>query len=230
MNNEPVNYYEKMPKRFLTKTENPNYDLTKISLPCRLVMAAPTGTGKSLTYTDLIHKWCEGKGTFQKIFIICRSKDEPLLKFLESKSDRIIVSEGVETIPPLDQFTAEEGNKLVIFDDLVLEKNQKAIEEYFMKCRKKAISCIYCSQSFHAIPSFIRKNASHLVLMRLGGKRETNMVLNDYGLNCSKEQLLGMYHYCTKNKFHYTTLDLTCPPAERFRHNLLEVLDPKDFG
>ena len=63
MNNEPVNYYEKMPKRFLTKTENPNYDLTKISLPCRLVMAAPTGTGKSLTYTDLIHKWCEGKGT-----------------------------------------------------------------------------------------------------------------------------------------------------------------------
>jgi len=227
--NKPINYYDKIPKHFLTKTENPNHDLTKIQIPARMVVAAPSGCGKTSAYCDWIHKWCSGKGTFQKIYIIVRSSDEPLLKYLESKSNRIIVSEGIESIPPLSQFNASDGNTLVIFDDLVLEKQQKAISEYFMKARKKNVSCIYCSQSFHMTPSFIRKNATHLVIMRLGSKRETNMILNDYGLNCEKQQLINMYNYCTKDKFNYMTIDLTSSPEERFRHNLLEILDPNDF-
>ena len=97
----------------------------------------------------------------------------------------------------------------VIFDDLVLAKNQKPIENYFIKARKSNVNVVYISQSYHAIPIFIRKNSTHLVILKLGGIREVNRILAEHGLGVSKEQLLGMYEYATQNKFDVLILKPT---------------------
>ena len=73
-----------------------------------------------------------GKGTFSDITIIARNKDEPLYKYLTSKCDQIQVKEGIQNIPPLDKMDKKE-NHLVCFDDLVLAKDQSAIENYYIR-------------------------------------------------------------------------------------------------
>ena len=135
-------------------------------------------------------------------------------------------------MPNLEKdFNKSDGSQsIVIFDDLVLAKNQKPIENYFMKARKSNVNVVYISQSYHAIPIFIRKNSTHLVILKLGGMREVNRILAEHGLGVSKEQLIGMYEYATQNKFDVLIVANEEPKEMKFRKNLLEILSPSDFG
>ena len=61
------------------------------------------------------------------------------------------LSQDVENVKDIDQ-----GFKtLVVFDDLVCNKNQTIIEGYFFKGRHFNINCIYLSQSWNKIPKTI---------------------------------------------------------------------------
>ena len=98
-----------------------------------------------------------------------------------------------------------------------------------MKARKSNVNCVYISQSYHAIPIFIRKNSSHLVILKLGGVLEVNRILSEYGLGVTKEQLLGMYEYATENKFDCLIISNEEARESKFRKNFLEILDPNNF-
>ena len=56
------------------------------------------------------------------------------------------------------------GQKTVIFDDFVTEKNQKPLIDYFIQGRHKNCSVIYLSQSFYGRPKNIRLNCSHFCI------------------------------------------------------------------
>jgi hypothetical protein len=73
------------------------------------------------------------------------------------KSDQIQIKEGMENIPPLDKMDKDVSH-LVCFDDLVLAKNQSAIENYYIRARKLNCSVVYLSQSYFRIPKIIRNN------------------------------------------------------------------------
>ena len=79
------------------------------------------------------------------------------------------------------------------------------------------------------IPKIIRNNCSYMILLKLSGHREVNMILKDFGLGVSKEQLLQMYQYSTNEKFSPLILDLEQEPDNRFRKGFQEILDPKIF-
>lgn len=40
-----INFYEVMPKQFLTEVENPNYHLHNLKIPFRMAIVAPSGSG-----------------------------------------------------------------------------------------------------------------------------------------------------------------------------------------
>ena len=42
-----VNMYEKIPKEYLDKVDNPNFHLHQLKLPFRMVIVAPSGSGKT---------------------------------------------------------------------------------------------------------------------------------------------------------------------------------------
>ena len=226
-----INFYEKLPKKLLKKAYNPNEHLHHFQLPFRGIISAPSGSGKTNVLLNLLHLFSQGDGTFADITIITRNKDEPLYNYLAEKSKgRIAITEGLNSIPKLDDMDKDE-NHLVCFDDLVLAKDQSKIVEYYIRARKLNCSVLYLSQSYFDIPPIIRKNCSYIIFMKIGGLRQVNTILRDFALGCSKEQLTGMYEYSTDEKMMPFIIDNeTSNMQKKFRKGFNEYLDPNDFG
>jgi len=225
-----INMYEKIPKHLLDNVENPNYDLHKLKLPFRMCIVAPSGSGKTNFLLNLIHMFCCGnKGTFQTIHIITRNEDEPLYKWLKGINDSIIIKEGLTNTPKLDDFD-KSVNHLLVWDDLVLSKDLTSVEQYYIRARKLNVSVIFISQSYFKIPKIIRNNCSYMVLLKLSGNREVNLILSEFGLGVTKEQLLNLYKYATQEKFSPLLIDLENDPDKRFRKGLNEILNISSYN
>ena len=224
-----INLYEKMPKEFLDNADNPNFHLHKLKIPFRMCIVAPSGSGKTNFLINLLKLFCAGdKGTFITIHIITRNKDEPLYRWISSVCDQIIITEGLSTTPALDKFDKKK-NHLVVFDDLVLSKDLSTVENYYIRARKLNCSVIFISQSYFRIPKIIRNNCSYMVLLKLSGNREVNLILSEFGLGVSKEELTEIYKYATAEKFSPLLIDLEAEPDSRFRKSLLEIIDINKF-
>jgi hypothetical protein len=174
---EPANYYKIMPKKFIGKYHNPAYEKHKIKIPFRMLIVGGSGTMKTNTLLDIIHNMPR---TFNSIVICCKSRHEPLYEYLESKAPVDFYDDGV--IPPLDDM-ADMGQVLIVFDDLVLEKDQSDIMDYFIRGRKvgNGVSCIYITQSYFNTPKLIRINCNYLVIKKLSSKRDLNLILSETG-------------------------------------------------
>ena len=68
-----------------------------------------------------------------------------------------------------------------------------------------------------------------MVLLRLSGSRETSLTLSEFGLGLSREQLLEVHKYATKEKFSALVTDLE-NADKRLRKGLLETLDADHFS
>ena len=220
---EIVNMYEKMPKRFLDQVENPNFHLHNLKLPFRMCIVAPSGSGKTNFLVNLLALFCDGNGTFADMTIITRNKDEPLYRWLVDKCDQIRIVEGLHNTPKLDQMDKKD-NHLVVWDDLVLSKDLSMVENYYIRARKLNCSVIFISQSYFKIPKIIRNNCSYMILLKLSGQREVNIILSEFGLGVTKEQLMELYEYATKEKFSPLIIDMEADKEQRFRRGLKEII------
>lgn len=221
------NFYKKPElKKFLSSQDNPNVHLHGLDkLPFRMVVVAPSGSGKTNFIMNLLQKFSSACGTFNTITVITRNKDEPLYNYLEEKTKKQVkILEGVQNIPKLDSFNKDDQH-IVIFDDLVLEKDQTKMNEFYIRGRKRGISMVYLSQSFFKIPKVIRTNCNYFVILKLSGKRDLNLIMSEFELGITKKDLLRMYEYATKEKFSVLLIDVEAPKEERFRKNFLEYLD-----
>ena len=219
-----VNMYEKIPKEFLDKVENPNFPLHQLKLPFRMCIVAPSGSGKTNFLINLLRLFsCGSKGTFSTITIITKNADEPLYKWVQSVCDQIIVKEGLSNTPQLDKFDKDK-NHLLVFDDLVLSKDLSMVESVYIRGRKLGVSVIFISQSYYRIPKIIRNNCSYMVLLKLSGNREVNMILSEFGLGVTKEELIDIYEYATKERFSPLIIDMEESPDKRFRRGFLDIL------
>jgi hypothetical protein len=190
-----------------------------------MIVCSPSGSGKTNFIMNLLHKFSSGKGTFNTITVITRDKSEPLYEYLEDKTKKQVkIFEGIDNIPPLSSFNKDDQH-LVIFDDLVLDKNQTKISEFYIRGRKKGISMCYLSQSFYKIPKVIRTNCNYFVILKLSGKRDLNLILSEFELGVTKDDLIRMYEYATKDKFNMLLIDVEAPKEFRFRRNFLDFLD-----
>jgi hypothetical protein len=220
-----VNMYDKMPKEFLDKVDNPNFHLHQLKLPFRMCIVAPSGSGKTNFLVNLLRVFsCGDKGTFSSIDIITRNADEPLYKWITSKCDQITVKEGLSNTPQLDKFDKEK-NHLVVWDDLVLSKDLSMVENYYIRARKLNCSVIFISQSYFKIPKIIRNNCSYMVLLKLSGNREVNIILSEFGLGITKEELIALYEFATAEKFSPLLIDMEESADKRFRKGLIEIID-----
>lgn len=68
-----------------------------------------------------------------------------------------------------------------------------------------------------------------MILLKLSGNREVNMILSEFGLGVTKEQLLNMYEFATAEKFSPLIIDLEADPNNRFRKGFTELLDKDIF-
>ena len=136
-------YKEPALKKYLSKSDNPNIHLHGINrLPFRMVVNAPSGSGKSNMIVNLIELFSKGEGTFSSIEIFCRCRDEPLYQFLSDKTKNAIkINEDLTELKDINTYDKTE-NHLIVFDDLVLTKDQSKICEFFLRGRKHGVSLI----------------------------------------------------------------------------------------
>jgi hypothetical protein len=224
------NWYEKIDKKYLdTQHPNPNLALHNFKIPFRGCVVAPSGSGKTNFVCNLIHLFCKGKGTFNEIYIICKDASEPLYRYLSGKSQAIQVKEGLHELPDLDKMDKDQSS-LVIIDDMVLEKNQKQVCEYYIRCRKKSVSIMYLSQSYFMIPKIIRNNCSYLIILKMSGDREINIIMKEAGLGLTKEQLMNIYEFATDTKFSPLIIDIeSTDKTRKFRKGFTNYLNPADY-
>jgi hypothetical protein len=220
---EIVDWYKKLPSKYLLKQHNPNFEIHGIKVPFRMLIIGGSGAGKTQTFLNILHNF---GNTFQNIFIITKNKDEPLYNYLEDKlgKDGLSVKEGISNAPNLDDLDKQEQT-LIVMDDLVLEKNQRQLEEYFIRARKQNASLIYISQSYYAVPRMIRQNLTYLVIKRLNTLGDLFRIMREYSLGVDKDQLKKIYDASTDTKQNFLLVDLEEEPLSRFRKNFNEVYD-----
>ena len=225
---ELIDWYKEIPKKYLTKTHNPNFKIHGIQVPFRMLIIGGSGAGKTQTFLNILHNF---SGTFQNIYLITKNKDEPLYNYLADKlKDKgFEIFEGISKAPDLDTLNKKEQT-LVCFDDLVLEKNQSAIEEYYIRARKLNCSVIYLSQSYYAVPLNIRRNLTYLVIKRLQSLKDLYSILREYALGVDKKVLKKMYEDSTQTKQDFLLVDMEAEAEDRFRKNFNNIYDinPED--
>lgn len=219
-------YKRKDMAKYLSSADNPNVHLHHLDkLPFRMVVCAPSGSGKSNFVLSLIEKYSKGKGTFNSIHLICRSKCEPLYEYLEDKTNKMVkIEEGIANIPDINSFD-KDLQHMVIFDDLVMEKDQSKLSEFYIRGRKKGISIVYLSQSFFKVPKTIRSNCNYFVILKLSGKRDLNLIMSEFELGIDKKELLNIYEHATKEKFNCLLIDVEADKQHKFRKNFDEFYD-----
>lgn len=225
---EVRNIYLEMDKDLIMKAPNPNFDIHNFEIPFYAVVVAPSGSGKTNFIYNLIERFSEGEGTFQSINIVTRNKDEALYHWLQRSCPGIQIDEGMHNLPDLDEFD-KNFNHLVIVDDLVLDKNQRTICDFYIRARKLNVSVMYLSQKYFEIPIMIRANCRYLILMKIRGLRDVSLKLKEVSVGVSKEELMQIYKLCTKNKLQPMIIDMdSSNPNKTFRKGFLEYIHVED--
>lgn len=208
-----INFYTKIKQE---KRLNPNFSKHKIHVPMRMLVCTASGGGKTNLIMNLLVLL---NNTLHKI-IICTKAEEPLYTLLleKLKKDNVEIYYNGQ-VPDFEKMNNNE-NGLIIFDDLVLDKNKK-IGELFIRGRKLGYSSIFISQSFYQTDKIIRQNCNYIILGRGLQNRDLNMILSEFALNISKDELLQLYNECTREHMNFLFLDLQ---ERNIRHNFLDIL------
>ena len=101
----------------------------------------------------------------------------------------------------------KEKQVLMVFDDVVnySDKEQNLIKDYYIRGRNinRGVSICYLSQSFFKIPKIIRLQCNYLILLKLGSKRDLNLILADYGLGVERDELMAIYKDASQIPFNF---------------------------
>ena len=164
--------------------------------------------------------------TFGHITIVTK-QNEPLYEFLEKKlkGKNITIHYDLDKLPEPRDFPNKELQNLLIFDDQVVTKNQSKIINYFIYGRKvgAGITIFYLTQSYYSVPKTIRSQLSYIFLIKIGQKRDLNLILSDSGELVEKEELKRLYDDATKEKFNFLKINLnTTDMNKKFSKNFNE--------
>jgi hypothetical protein len=194
------NFYDLVPKN--KNIRNPGYKIHGLELPCYMAIIGGSGSGKT---NVLLQFLTASSGTFSKIAICVKNSDEPLYNLLKKQDESIEFYENGE-IPDIKEFETHKSS-LIVFDDLVLEKDQSQISQYFIRGRKFGITCIYISQSYYKIPKLIRINCRYIILKRLSSAKDLKLIISEYNLNYDLDQVLDLYNQATEEFTNFLLID-----------------------
>jgi hypothetical protein len=220
--NEMFNFYtHKKVKELLTQYENPHFDDHQISIPFRMGIVSASGGGKTVFALNLISKM---QNTWGHIYVVYKAS-EPLYEFMSKQigEKNITFFTNIAKFPTLNEIPRDK-QVLCIFDDCVTlpEKAQEIIKEISVRGRKhgKGVSLLYLTQSFYKVPRLIRLQFNYLILLKLGSRRDMEMILNECSLGIEKDELLKLYKDATKEKFNFLKINLdSSNENEKFSHN-----------
>jgi hypothetical protein len=225
------NFYTLIKKNY--DIPNPNYDLHKIELPARILIAGPSGSMKTSALLNLFVLF--GDDTFNKLILCVKSADEPLYNHVIDKlpEELVTVYENGD-VPPRDAELKEVVGKkkkkvpfmkFIVFDDLLYE-NQSEIKNYYIYGRKSFYTMCYISQAYHKTPVDIRKNCQYFILAKGLLNRDLNLILSEFSFGYDKDYVIDKYKEITKEAGHIMLFDTI---KQEIRIDFINVL-PKQVN
>lgn len=187
--------------------------------PFRMIMNGNSGSGKTNVLLNLLFNgdYCLN---FHKIYLYAKDLTEDKYEWMikkiedmrESVNDGDIFEYGskIEDVVKCDDLDRDKMN-LLIFDDMVTEKNQKVIEDLFIRSRKRNASIIYLSQVYHKIPSTMRKNMNYVAFFRPTTNRETTTLGVDYCTDIDGPEFKRIVNKATEKPFTFLLIDMITP-------------------
>jgi len=145
----------------------------------------------------------------QKLNVSPSALIEEMAKNLNRKSD--IDCEFYETSHdvPDPRNLSHDYNNLIIFDDLMLERQNKC-ETYYIRGRHSNVDCFYLCQNYFILPrQTIRENANFIVLFKQDLKN-INHIYNDHvSGDMSKDEFRNLCKEAWKKPHGFVVIDLT---------------------
>lgn len=176
----------------------------------RCIIAGPSNCGKTNLLINLIIS--EHGLKFENIYIYSKTLWQPKYKYL---SELFQPLHGIEynEFASADELIEPESikpNSIVIFDDVICEKNQYIIQKYYSLGRHKGVDSFYLTTTYARVGKhLIRDNCNFLVLFR---QDELNLrhIYNDMGVGCHMrfEQFQQFCYECWADKFGFAVIDL----------------------
>ena len=116
--------------------------------------------------------------------------------------------ESAEDVPDPHDLSSENKN-LMIFDDLLLEKQNKC-EAYYIRGRHSNVDCFYLSQNYFKLPrQTIRENANFICLFQQDLKN-INHIYNDHvSQDMTKEEFGKLCKSAWEKPHGFVVIDLT---------------------
>jgi len=239
------NYYDELIDDDL-KLHYRNDNPITVQHPGRCILIGKSGAGKSNLLLNLLLTK-ETKITYNRVYMIVKDLTEDKTRYLQKCFSDIqakilkktgenieifTLSDKMEDIPNLDDSLDKGLQNLLIFDDLIVEKKQTRIEEYYTRSRKKNCTCIYLTQSYFRVPKLIRDNSDYLFLFSIPNRRElTNLYVTLGDSFDSQRTFNQVVRESTKQKNFMMIDGRTNIPEMRFRKGFDEgwvISDPSD--
>lgn len=196
-----------------------NQSQLRIELPFRALIIGKSGSMKSnlmFNLIELINSWTT-------IYIFAKNLEQPLYKTFipafEQAGGTIIASTDLIDLPAIEDIDNPE-RVLVIFDDLLAERNLTRVSDYFLRSRSLGISLIFVSQKAQgpgSTPMMIRSNCDYVFLKQFTALNSVKRFLSEYDL---PEDALQKYKRATQKPEDFLLID-TISSDDRFklRHN-----------
>lgn len=185
----------------------------------RMMIIGGSGCGKTTLLTNLLMKYIH----FDKLYVYAKTIGDPRDKYIlienfikdceakvEDKSAvSINIGEFSNDLSDLVQIDDLDQNKqnLIVFDDVVLEKDQGLIKEHMIRGRKKNCSYVYLTQSYYQVPKLIRLQMSHFIIFNIDNKRELQEIAKVHATRLDHHKFLKLYQECVNEEYNFMYID-----------------------
>lgn len=183
-------------------------DLLPNSIRC--IIAGPSNCGKTNLLVSLIES--ENGLKFENIYIYSKTLEQEKYNYLK-RVFSTINGIGFHTFSTSDEViapTEAKKNSLIIFDDVICERNQENIKSYYCLGRHRGLDCFYLTQTYTRVSKhLIRDNCNFLIVFR---QDDLNLkhIFNDMCVACdmSFEKFRKFCLECWREKFGFVVIDL----------------------
>ena len=176
---------------------------------------------------EVIIRLFENQNEITNLGISPISVVEEMAKDISDKSDvECKFYESADDVPDPRELSSEKKN-LIVFDDLLLEK-QFTCESYYVKGRHSDVDCFYLAQNYFKLPrQTIRENTNFICLFPQDLKNLNHIFDDHVGSDMTKEEFRQLCKTAWEKQHGFVIIDLSSKKNNgKYRSGLDEFYIP----